>query len=393
VNAYLVVFLVAATTTFVTTPLVRWAAVREGAIVQPADRRVHTTPTPTLGGLAMYLGFVAALGTSFALPFFTDVHAGSPEPVGGLAACTLMVVLGAVDDAKDITPLTKLTGQIFVGGLLVLFGVQLDFFVLPFGGGGFQVVALGGDLAVPLSVLWVVALANAVNLIDGLDGLAAGMVAIASGAFFLFIVRAPSAFGDASEAALFAAIAGGICVGFLPWNFHPAKIFMGDSGSMFLGMLLAIATISGIGRNPYPPTPGDLAVSAVPLLVPLLVLLVPFLDVALAIVRRTRRGHSIGTADKEHLHHRILDIGHSHRQAVLLMYLWSALISGSALAVGLIDGRLTVGLIVAGAVVLFLATALPRLAQRRRNGNGRRNGRATTDAAESGAPEHTARPI
>jgi UDP-GlcNAc:undecaprenyl-phosphate GlcNAc-1-phosphate transferase len=400
VRAYLVVFLVAALSTLVATPIVRWVAIRAGAIVQPSDRKVHTRPTPTLGGIAMFVGFLAGLGASFALPFFTDVHAVSKEPIGGLVACTLIVILGTVDDAKDLTPLTKLTGQIFVGGVLALLGVVFTYFVLPFGSGGFQVVDLaGGDLGVPLTVVWVVALTNAVNLIDGLDGLAAGMVAIASGALFIFVAGSPGPYGDASEAALFAAITGGICIGFLPWNFHSAKIFMGDSGSMFLGMLLAIATIAGIGRNPFPPSPGDLAVSAVPLVVPLLVLLVPFLDVVLAIVRRTRRGQGIGSADKEHLHHRILDIGHSHRQAVLLMYLWSALISGSALAVGLIDGRLTVGLIVAAAVGLFLATALPR-AGRRRNGSGRHaesphshkgpsgNGRAGTDASTP-----TARPL
>ena len=144
-------------------------------------------------------------------------------------------------------------------------------------------------MSVLLTVLWVVAIVNAVNLVDGLDGLAAGMVAIASGSFFVYMVRSPSLFGDASAAALLSCITAGICVGFLPWNFHPARIFMGDSGAMLLGMLLAIATISGVGRNPIPPSGGDLAVIAIPLLVPLLVLAVPFLDVLLAIVRRAAR--------------------------------------------------------------------------------------------------------
>jgi UDP-GlcNAc:undecaprenyl-phosphate GlcNAc-1-phosphate transferase len=135
-------------------------------------------------------------------------------------------------------------------------------------------------------------------------------------------------------------------------------------------MLVAIATISGVGRNPVPPSGGDLAVIAIPLLVPLLVLAIPFLDVALAIVRRARRNIELGQADKEHIHHRLMDIGHSHRQAVLLMYLWSALISASALAVGLIDGRLAAGAVLAGALVLFAVTALPRLTERRRNGSG-----------------------
>ena len=152
-------------------------------------------------------------------------------------------------------------------------------------------------------------------------------------------------------------------MGFLPWNFYPARIFMGDSGSMLLGMLLTIATISGVARNPFPPSGGDLAAVVGTVMVPLLVLAIPFLDVVLAVIRRTWRGKGIGTADKEHIHHRLLDIGHSHRSAVLLMYLWSALISASALAIGLIDGRLAVGVIITAAVVLFAVTALPRLAR------------------------------
>ena len=153
------------------------------------------------------------------------------------------------------------------------------------------------------------------------------------------MIRTPSTFGDASAAAMLSAITVGICLGFLPWNFYPAKIFMGDSGSLLLGMLLSIATIDGIGRNPFPPSGGDIAAITGAVLVPLLVLFIPFLDVVLAIARRTWRGQGIGHADKEHIHHRLMDIGHSHRRAVLLMYLWSALISASALAVGLIDGR------------------------------------------------------
>jgi UDP-GlcNAc:undecaprenyl-phosphate GlcNAc-1-phosphate transferase len=195
------------------------------------------------------------------------------------------------------------------------------------------------------------------------------MVAIASAAFFVYVARSDGFFGDASEAAMLAAVTAGVCVGFLPWNFHPARIFMGDSGSMLLGMLVSIVTISGIGRNPYPPAAGDFAAIAGPLFVLLLILLIPILDVIAAVVRRTRRGLGLAHPDKEHLHHRLMDIGHSHRKAVLLMYLWSALISASALAVGLIDGRVTVGLILAGASVLFLATALPRMAERRRNGD------------------------
>jgi UDP-GlcNAc:undecaprenyl-phosphate GlcNAc-1-phosphate transferase len=366
VVAYLIVFVACAATTFLATPVVRRVVVRFGAIDEPSDRKVHPVATPTMGGLAMYLGVVVGLAVSFMLPFFSAVHAASPEPFAVLVTCTLMVALGAVDDLRGVMALTKFTGQVFVAGILILMGVQLIYVWLPALG---IVSLLGSDLGVLLTILWVVAFVNAVNLVDGLDGLAAGMVAIAAGAFFVYMVRSPSLFGDASEAALLAAVTAGVCVGFLPWNFNPAKIFMGDSGSMLLGLLLAISTISGVGRNPYPPSAGDFAAIAIPLLVPLLVLFIPFLDVLLAIVRRVWRRQGIGVADKEHIHHRLLDIGHSHKQAVLLMYLWSLLICGSALAIGLIDGRFAAGLVLVGAIVLFLITALPRLTERRRNGD------------------------
>jgi UDP-GlcNAc:undecaprenyl-phosphate GlcNAc-1-phosphate transferase len=385
VSAYFAVFAAAAGVTFLATPLVRRFVLRAGAIYYPGDRTVHTAPLPTMGGLAMYLGLLAGLGASRLAPFFADVNAASPEPVAALIACSLIVGLGVVDDTRGVTWLTKLTAQVFIAGVLVLTGVKFDYFWIPTLG----IVGLSGDLGAILAIVWVVAVINAVNLVDGLDGLAAGMVGIAAATFFAYMAGAPSLFGDASQAALLAAITVGLCAGFLPWNFHPAKIFMGDTGSMLLGLLLAIATISGIGRNPLPPSGGDVAATAgtviVPLLVPLLVLAVPFLDVVLAVARRTRRGQGIGHADKEHLHHRLMDIGHGHRQAVLLMYLWSALLSLSGLAVGLIDGRVAVGLILVGAVTLFLVTALPRLTQRRAGGTGGPQGSPDRAAAPPGS--------
>jgi UDP-GlcNAc:undecaprenyl-phosphate GlcNAc-1-phosphate transferase len=358
VIAYIWVFLACAVTTFVATPIVRRLALRFGAIDQPSDRKVHPKATPTMGGIAMYVGVLAGLGLSRVLPFFSDMNHGSAEPLAALVTCTAIVGLGVIDDKRGVSALGKLTAQVLIGGVLVLLGVQILYFWF-----GFGPVSVGSDLAVPLTILWLALVVNAVNLVDGLDGLAAGMVAIAAGAFFIYMVRTESLFGDASAAALLSAITVGICVGFLPWNFYPARIFMGDSGAMLLGMLLTIATISGVGRNPFPPSGGDLAAVVGTVMVPLLVLAIPFLDVALAVVRRTWRGKGIGQADKEHIHHRLLDIGHSHRSAVLLMYLWSALISASALAIGLIDGRLAVGAIVLSLVALFAVTALPRLAR------------------------------
>jgi UDP-GlcNAc:undecaprenyl-phosphate/decaprenyl-phosphate GlcNAc-1-phosphate transferase len=377
-SGYAVVFVVAAIVTFLATPLVRRYVIRVGAVYQPNDRTVHTTPLPTLGGIAIYVGLVASLAVSSRLPFFADLYAVPPNwhSIATVVTCTLMLGLGVIDDTRGTTVLSKFIAQVFIGGVLVLFGVQLSYLWFP----GIQVLTLSGDLPVILTIIWAVAIPNAVNLVDGLDGLAAGMVAIASAAFFIFVVRTPGPLGDVSQAALISAITCGVCLGFLPWNFHPAKIFMGDAGSMLLGMLLAIATIEGIGNNFTAPSGGQIAVFLGTLAVPLLVLFIPFLDVVLAIVRRTRRGQGIGHADKEHLHHRLMDIGHGHRQAVLLMYLWSALVSGGALAVGLIDGRFVVGMILFGAAALFLITALPRLA-------ARRNGAAAAASNGSHAPE------
>jgi UDP-GlcNAc:undecaprenyl-phosphate GlcNAc-1-phosphate transferase len=370
VAPYLIVLVVAAGTTFVLTPLVRRLVIRLRVIDQPSDRKVHQVATPTMGGLAMWGGFLAAMAVSRFVPAFESMNVSAAEPVAAVVTCTLMMAVGAIDDWRGIRALTKLTAQIFCAGVLILLGVQLAYFVLP----GASTWVLGADDAVPLTVLWVIAAVNAVNLIDGLDGLAAGMVAIAAAVFFAYMLRGGATSDTATVAALLSAITVGICLGFLPWNFHPARIFMGDAGSMLLGMLVAVATIAGVGQDPFPPTSGDVAVIALPLLVPLLVLGIPFLDVVLAIVRRMRKGLGIAHADKQHIHHQLILIGHGHRQAVLLMYLWSALFAGSALAIGWVDGRIAVGAVLAGALILFLVTALPRLLDRRRNGSA--NGRA-----------------
>lgn len=356
---YLFVALVAAGVTFALTPLVRRAAIRSGVVDHPTDRSVHPQDTPTMGGLAMYAGLLVAIAVSFSVPAFADLHRGSPEPLAVVVAATLMVGLGVIDDRRGTSAIAKLVAQIFVAGVVVLLGVQFAWFPWP----GGTIVVLSSDLAVLLTVIWVVAVANAVNLVDGLDGLAAGMVAIAATAFFIYLVRAPGPAGDISQAALLAAITAGICVGFLPWNFHPAKVFMGDTGALMLGLLLAVITISGVGRNPNPPSGGDIVATAGVVVIPLLVLFIPFLDVGLAVMRRTRRGTGIGHADKEHLHHRLMDIGHGHRSAVLLMYLWSALVSAAGLAIGLIDGRALVSGLLVVVVVLFAVTAFPRLAR------------------------------
>jgi UDP-GlcNAc:undecaprenyl-phosphate/decaprenyl-phosphate GlcNAc-1-phosphate transferase len=358
VRPYLLVFAASAGVTFAVTPLMRRLSLRLGWIDQPSDRKVHPNPTPTAGGIAMYVGVGAGLLAARLIPFLSDLHETSSELDAAFVAATVVVVLGVIDDTRGVTALGKLAGQVLAAGLVVLLGVQLLYFYFP----GQGVVSPSPDLAVPLTVLWIVALMNAVNLVDGLDGLAAGMVAIAAIAFFAYF-RTPDGSDQASVAALMSAIVAGVAIGFLPWNFHPAKIFMGDSGALMLGLLMAVATISGVGQNLEGPSGGDLAVIAIPIVVPLLVLAVPLLDVVLAIIRRMRKGIGIQHADKEHIHHRLMDIGHSHRQAVLLMYLWGALIAAAALVVAYVDGRTLVAAILTAGVLI--ATVLPRLVRDR----------------------------
>ena len=352
---YAVAFGASAVVAFVATPLVRRLSFGLGWIDHPSDRKVHPKPTPTAGGLAIFAGVVAGLAVARALPALAGLRETTSVLDAFLVSAVVIVVLGLIDDTRGLSPLGKLAGQVLAAGLLVLAGVQLLYFYFP----GQGVLSLSPDLAVPLTVLWIAGMVNAVNLIDGLDGLAAGMVAIGAIAFFVYMTLGPTAGTEPTSAALLSAIAAGAAIGFLPWNFFPAKIFMGDTGSGLLGLLMGVATVTGVGRNPFPPSGGDLAAIAIPIALPLLVLAIPLLDVALAIIRRMRKGLGIHHADKDHIHHRLMDIGRSQRQAVLLMYLWSALISTSALAVAFIDGRLLVIGIVTAA--MLVAGVLPRL--------------------------------
>lgn len=364
--SYLLVFATSLVVTFATTPIVRLLSLRFGWIDRPSDRKVHPNPTPTAGGIALFLGIVAGVFVSGRLPFLRPLTAqGGGDVAAALIAAAAVLGLGVIDDAKGINPLTKLVGQIFSAGLAVLLGVQLLFFYIP----GQGIVSLDPTLAIPLTVLWILMMVNAMNLIDGLDGLASGIAAIGALAFFLYM---RSAGGDPtpSSAALLSAVVAGASIGFLPWNFHPARIFMGDTGSMLLGLLLGVATISGVGRNPFPPAGGDLAAIAIPIALPLFILFIPISDVVLAVIRRVRNRQGLANADKEHIHHRLLDIGHTHRRAVVLLYLWSALISGCALAVAFLEGWKMVGVVVAGSIVvgtvvpwLFLR-GVPRVTER-----------------------------
>jgi UDP-GlcNAc:undecaprenyl-phosphate GlcNAc-1-phosphate transferase len=362
--------------TALSTPLVRRFALRVKAIDYPSDRKVHSRPTPTMGGLAMLLGVLAGMGIAWLSPTLRPAFRFSSQLQGALLAGVAVAILGVIDDLRTLSAPAKVAGQILAAGLLVLTGVELLFFWVP----GQGVLSLGTDLAVPLTIVWVLVVVNAVNLIDGLAGLAAGIVAIAAAAFFVYAYRVPpiSGLGTLQAAPVLCAVVAGACVGFLPWNFHPARIIMGDTGSMLLGMLLAAATISAIGRT-LQPTGHDVAAFSIPLLIPVLVLAVPLIDVALAILRRLRNRRPVFTPDKAHIHHQLQEIGHSHRQAVLLMYLWSAVLAGAALGLTYVSSSRVAAATVGFAMLVVAGTLVPRVWRVMR---GARAERASAGAGE-----------
>jgi len=322
VREYLLVFVVAAVITYAATPFVRRLALATGAITAVRARDIHIVPIPRLGGVAMLLGFVAALLVASRLPYLSQIFAGG-EVMGVLIGAVIVCAVGVLDDIRELDWLTKLAGQMLAAGVMAFKGVQL--LSLPL----FGVTVLPTPVLVAITILIVVISANAVNFIDGLDGLAAGVVAIAGLAFFSYsyllsrTYDPPNVF---SSATFITAALVGCCVGFLPHNFHPARLFMGDSGSLMLGLLLAAATISMTGSiDPSAQVGGNAAVAILlPVVLPLAIMSLPLLDVWLAVVRRTRAGRRPWNPDAQHLHHRMLEIGHSHVQAVLLLYLWAA---------------------------------------------------------------------
>ncbi len=367
---YLLIFLTALAVTYVLAVPAREIAMRCGAFARVRDRDVHEVPIPYFGGVAMMGGLAAAYLVATQLPFLNN----SPERglifgdalavlLGGAVVC----LLGAVDDVFELDALTKLAGEMLAAGVVVVQGVQL-YLPLP-GDGALGLFSLGGSEATLVTVFFIVMSVNAVNFVDGLDGLAAGVVGIGAVAFFVFSV-ALVVFNQADKATtatmLTAALAGA-CFGFLPHNFFPARMFMGDSGALLIGFMLAGSVISltsqfsagTLDRGIYGADASFLP-TLLPLILPIAVLLVPFLDLVMAVFRRTRAGRSPFSPDREHLHHRLLEIGHSQRRAVLVMYLWTGLIAFGVVVISLVSGWWSVlGLAAMAAVALLLTFGVP----------------------------------
>jgi UDP-GlcNAc:undecaprenyl-phosphate GlcNAc-1-phosphate transferase len=377
-----IVGVVAAVCTWALTFVVRRLAVRYSIIVMPDDRRVHERPTPTIGGAAMFGGLLVAMAVASQLHGFSLVFRGNSEPLGLVLGAAVIFAVGTFDDLRDMSPPAKMSGQVLAGTVLYFLGVTMLFFRLPFVG---TTLVLSPDLAPVVTVLWVVGMANAVNLIDGLDGLAAGVVGIAALSFFLYShqlvtdgITQPTSAGP-----LIAIIALGVCVGFLPHNFHPARIFMGDAGAMLLGLLMAASTMSTVGQT------NSVAIGRTyfffaPIVIPFFILGIPILDTAFAVLRRVGSRSNPAVADKNHLHHRLMRLGHGQTRSVLILWAWTALLSGLVLYPVLVNHNISyVPLAVVGLAVALYTLFAPR-------GGGR--GESAAPPAEPPLVEEPARP-
>lgn len=354
--AYVTVFAIAVGVTFLVTPIMRRIADRLDVVSLPSDRTVHAAAMPMLGGVAMLVGLLAAMGVAWGSGSFPAMFEDPSTSLGVVLGAIVLCFVGTLDDVRDVSAPAKTAGVVLGGSVMYLFGVSMLFFRFPFIDGLF---VLGADLAPLVSVLWVLGMANAVNLIDGLDGLAAGIVAIAAGSFFLYGHRLATAdiavLGPENPSPLIAIIVAGICLGFLPHNFNPARIFMGDGGALMLGGLMAATTML-VGGQTSVEFSGQVYFFFAPLFIPFFVMGVPIIDTAFAIVRRARKRAGLAEADKDHLHHRLMRLGHGQRRSVVILWLWTGLLSLFVLYpvyTGRGDGLVPVGV---GALALVLLT-------------------------------------
>ncbi|VEG57070.1 UDP-N-acetylmuramyl pentapeptide phosphotransferase/UDP-N-acetylglucosamine-1-phosphate transferase [Mycolicibacterium aurum] len=360
--------LTAAIITYLATGWVRVLATRWGAVAFPRERDVHVQPTPRMGGLAMYLGVVAAVLLASQLPALTRGFVYSSGLPAVVVAGGLIMLVGLIDDRWGLDALTKFAGQITAASVLVTMGVAWSVLYIPIGGVG--TIVLDQVASIMLTLALTVAIVNAMNFVDGLDGLAAGLGLITASAICMFSVGLLRDHGGDVlfyPPAVISVVLAGVCLGFLPHNFHKARIFMGDSGSMLIGLMLAAASTTAAGpisQTAYGAR--DVFALLSPFLLVVAVMFVPALDMLLAIIRRTRKGLSPFSPDKMHLHHRLLEIGHSHRRVVLLIYLWVGIAALGAASTIFFDPRRT-AVVMAGAVLIaVVVTLIPLL--RRRNG-------------------------
>jgi len=321
------------------------------------DRDVHSTPTPRLGGVAIVLGLGSALIAATFLPVFAPVFVNITPVIGIGIGILLMAVVGVIDDIIDLNWLVKLGAQLIAAGVLAWCGVQIV--SLPFG----FIALLSPTMSLVLTVFAVVLVMNAINFIDGLDGLVAGVTLIAGTVFFIYSYILSNGPGQTSYFNLSTLLTAALCgalIGFLPVNWHPAKMFMGDSGALVIGLVLAASTILVTGQvDPTRIDPGQFVPAFIPLALPLAVLVVPLVDFVLAVTRRILNGRSPFAADRKHLHHRLLDMGHTHFQAVLILYAWTVVVAVGALLFMFVDAPVATGIVGVGLVVTTILTIAP----------------------------------
>ncbi|OEY23362.1 undecaprenyl-phosphate alpha-N-acetylglucosaminyl 1-phosphate transferase [Corynebacterium sp. BCW_4722] len=356
------VLLVAAAITYLATGPVRSLLVRTGRVAEIRQRDVHTQPTPSLGGLAMFTGFVAAYLLANQLPALTRGFAPvTPEMPAVLAGAFAIVVVGLIDDLYELGALTKLAGQFIAAIIMTVTGIVFTVFYVPFGEG--TTLILDQAQGMVLSAVFTVLLINAVNFVDGIDGLAAGLGMIAGSAILVYSLAVLHDQGGAVSAyppAIIGAILVGICAGFLPHNFEPARIFMGDSGAMLIGLLLSAASISASGKiNMSLYGAADLVALISPIIVVLAAIALPVLDLVWAVVRRTAKGQSPFTADAGHIHHRLLRLGHTHRRTVLVLYMWVSAVAFGAVSFSIVPARYAAAFTLLSLGLAFVATLVP----------------------------------
>ena len=330
---YLLCMLAAAAVTYLMTPVARSLAMRSGAWAEVRDRDVHTEPTPRWGGLSMLSGLGVAILLASQLPLMSTIFGDRQQITALVIASLIIVALGLVDDRWGLDALTKLVGQILAAGVLAMKGVTLIW--LPIGG----TLILDPMTSVLLTVFVVLLSINAVNMVDGLDGLAASIVGVGASAFFAYsyFLSVANGYQRAALATLVSAALIGMCAGFLPHNWFRARVFMGDTGSMLIGLLMAASSIMLTGQvDPGGISGGALLPAFLPIVLPLSILAIPLLDLLLAVVRRTRKGRSPFAPDKEHLHHRLLDLGHGQERAVLILGTFTAVIAFGAVSTAFI---------------------------------------------------------
>jgi len=375
---YFLIASIAAIVTYALALLVLKLSLKYRLYPQVRQRDVHTRPTPRLGGVAMFFGILVAFAVASSLSNFSLIFNEPGKVLGLLGAALIIVVIGVADDIWDLDWLTKLAGQIIAAGVLAWQGVQLS--TLPIGG---QTI-VSPYVSLIITIFAVVLVMNAVNFIDGLDGLVAGVAVIANSVFFVYayLLQLQAQTEYFNLASLTTAILIGACVGFLPINFHPAKMFMGDAGALLVGLLMAASAISVTGQVDagYLAQPDkftlDFLPAFIPILLPVAVLVIPLLDFGLAMIRRLRAGKSPFTADRKHLHHRLLDMGHSHLHAVLILYAWTFVASVGVLAFTFVPWRWAALMFVAGLAVCAAITLAPLSRRKAREAAAQRHGEA-----------------